>query len=179
MKQIILILMIMTLPVNYALAEMIDSGPRITFTKDIFYTYLPPGEEENITVRALDINGTNLYGNGFTISNKDIKFWVSLGGQLLNVLHFGKIKGSIYQQVVVQVEKTVMNGTHLLRLWNANGESTVEATIGGKQLYFCPFDGGASAGQCSGVVAVSGCVELNEDGTVLKRIECRLLGRLN
>jgi len=177
MKQIILILMLMISTVNYVSAEIIGSGPRITFTRDIFYTYVPVKGDEPVTVRALDINGTNLTGRSLT--GELLKFYVSLGGQVLEILHTGKIKGSIYQQVVVKIENSVINGTHLLRLWNANGESNFEATIGGTQLYLCPFDSSASGERCSGVVAVSGCLELNEDGTVFKQIECRLLGRLN
>lgn len=95
-------------------------GVEITFTREFDHTYTPPGGAEEITVKALDLNGTGLVVDGAYPS-------VTLGGQTLNVLSGEDIANTspVKQQVVVDLPGNLLAGNYRLNLSNTNGDSEV------------------------------------------------------
>lgn len=98
-------------------------GVKITFGKAVKFTYTPEGETSEVTVDALDLNGTALFIDGET------KPAIKLGELPLRVIFTGDIPNSLNQQVLVKLPQGILAGTHALVLTNSRGSSSFDIKI--------------------------------------------------
>jgi hypothetical protein len=99
-------------------------GVEITFSREFDYTYIPQGESEAVTIKALDLNGTAL-----RINQTDPT--VTLGGQPRNVLASADIPGTdpALQQVIVDLPAPLLAGQYKLKLSNLQGNSELHIPL--------------------------------------------------
>ncbi len=95
------------------------------FARKVDYSYTPLAGTQ-ITVNAIDINGTNLFT---TLSNTKLAPTISIGGTSLTVLKMVDIENSTDQQVIAHLPSTILNGSFPLTLTNSVGTSEIDFTF--------------------------------------------------
>ncbi len=118
--------------------------PELTFVRKVNYEYIPKGETKAIIVNALDINGYRIvikYLEWVPKTGKQTQFYltptITIGTEELKVLHSTDIlpippgsENNPLQQVIVQLPKAILNGTHLLKYNNNEKWGWGRTTIG-------------------------------------------------